>query len=38
MWIHETGYEQNVDQGQSFAAGITFTTGSGSGVTGILSA
>ena len=39
FWIHETGANQNADQGAAFSGGINFTTeGSGSGVTAILSA
>ena len=38
LWIQEQNAVQNEDQGKAFAAGITFTTGTGSGVTGVLSA
>ena len=39
LWIHETGANQtSLDSGKSFAAGLNFTTSSGStGVTGVLS-
>ena len=39
MWIQETGSAQNEDQEKSFAGGVNFTTeGSGSGVTGVITA
>ena len=38
MWIHETGSDQEKDQGAAFAGGVNFTTeGNNSGVTGVLS-
>ena len=37
LWLHETGSQQNAEQGAQFAAGITFNTSSGTGgVTGVL--
>ncbi len=38
IWIRETGSDQSDDVAKSFAAKITFDTGSGSGVTGVLAA
>lgn len=40
LWIHETGSEQNEDQGGSFAGGINFSTNTGQtlGITGVLAA
>ena len=37
MWLHDTEYAQNGDMNQSFAAGLTFDTGSDGGVTAVLS-
>lgn len=36
IWIDETTNEQNADAGKSFSAGITVTSGDGSGVTGTI--
>ena len=39
MWLEETGSDQtDFDAGMSFAAGITFTSNTGAGVTGVISA
>ena len=39
VWLEETGADQQVDQGQSFAGRIDFTTANGGqGVTGVLTA
>ena len=39
IWLQETGVSQNlVDMNDSFAGGINVNTGSGSGVTGVISA
>lgn len=39
IWVDETGTNQTTaDAGQTFAAGLTVTSGSGSGVTGVISA
>ena len=37
IYLKESG-EQNKDQGKAFAAGLTITSGSGQGVTGVISA
>lgn len=37
MWLHDNGKDQSDDEGQAFAAGITFSTSlNGSGVTAVL--
>ena len=37
MWLHDNRLDQNDDEGQTFAAGITFSTSlNGSGVTAVL--
>jgi len=37
IWIDETGGNQTTaDAGMSFAAGLTVTSGSGAGVTGVI--
>ncbi|MBQ9853674.1 MAG: hypothetical protein IJO57_01415 [Bacilli bacterium] len=40
LWIHETGTDQDEDQGGEFAGGINFTTSAGEnkGITGVLGA
>ena len=39
VWLEETGSNQtSVDAGKNFAAGITFTSDTGAGVTGIITA
>ena len=40
LWINETGFAQNGDQGNSFAGGIFFTTENDSnmGITGVITA
>jgi len=37
VWLQDTGNNQNTEQSGQFAAGINVTTGTGEGVTGILS-
>ena len=37
VWLEETGSDQTTDDaGMAFAAGITFTSNTGAGVTGII--
>jgi len=38
LWLHEAGEDNEDDQNANFAGGIKFTTGDGSGVTGVISA